>query len=171
MDLSRAAVNILKQLGQLLKQIDETDFATPSQTLSQATVGQHIRHTLEFFICFQNGFRNGLINYDNRAHDKLIETDKFVALKTLGEIIEFVKALEGDEPLKLEVGYTISGATLAPIDTTCRRELVYNIEHAVHHMALIKIGVREVAPYVDLSSDFGVASSTILFNQSLCSVD
>ena len=41
------------------------------------------------------------------------------------------------------------------------RELVYNIEHAIHHMALIKIGIKEVAPQLQLPEGFGVANSTI----------
>jgi hypothetical protein len=32
-------------------------------------------------------------------------------------------------------------------------------------MALIKIGVREIAPYVQLPSDFGIAASTIRFKE------
>ncbi len=46
------------------------------------------------------------------------------------------------------------------------RELIYNIEHAVHHMAIMKIGVLEVAPYVSMPLDFGVAVSTIRHKKS-----
>jgi len=34
-------------------------------------------------------------------------------------------------------------------------------------MALIKIGVREAAPYVQLPSDFGIAASTIRYKESV----
>jgi len=33
----------------------------------------------------------------------------------------------------------------------------------VHHMAIMKIGLREVAGYVKLTSDFGIAASTIRY--------
>lgn len=120
-----------------------------------------MRHTLEFFICFEHGFEKGLINYDKRAHDKLIETDKFLAMAAIQRIQDFVSKNQEYRPLKLEVGYDLSKEDFVLVDTNYTRELVYNIEHAVHHMAIMKIGIREVAPYITLAPDFGIAASTI----------
>ena len=116
-------------------------------------------------MCFEHGFKKGLINYDKRAHDRLIETDKFIALNAISGISEFVKKVD-DKSLKLEVGYDLEKETYITIDTTATRELVYNIEHAVHHMAIMKIGIKEIAPYVQLSPDFGIAASTIRYKET-----
>ena len=164
MNLTKACSNILSQLTDLVHQIRESDFVKPAETLSYSTVGQHLRHTLEFFMCFEHGFEKGLINYDKRAHDKLIESDKYLALAAIGRISEFISNV-GDKPLKLEVGYDLEKETFLTIDTTATRELVYNIEHAVHHMAIMKIGIREIAAYVELSPDFGIAASTIRYKE------
>lgn len=161
MNLQIACTNILGQLSSLVEQISEQDFSKPATTLSGSTIGQHLRHTIEFFICFEQGFDKGVINYDKRAHDTLIESDKFIALSSLQRIQDFVNTQRADRPLKLEVGYDLSREEFVVIDTNYTRELVYNIEHAVHHMAIIKIGVREVAPYITLATDFGIAASTI----------
>lgn len=169
MNLSKAAINILNQLGDLVGQIQEEDFSKPSDTLSKSTIGQHIRHTLEFFICFESGFNRGVVNYDRRQHDKLIETDKFLALSAISQVIEFIKSLQEEKPLKLEVGYDLMREEFVKVDTNSTRELVYNIEHAVHHMAIIKIGIREIAPYVRLNYDFGVAASTIRYKEASAS--
>ena len=169
MNLSKACENILIQLAAFVEQINEHDFSRPSDTLSHSTVGQHLRHTLEFFICFEQGFSKGIINYDKRSHDKLIESDKFIALNAINRIIEFIKSLQTEKQLQLEVGYDLNKEEFITIDTTSNRELVYNIEHAVHHMAIIKIGLREVAPYVKLPADFGIAASTIRFKESVAS--
>jgi hypothetical protein len=165
MNLTEACSNILFQLTDLVDQINEHDFVKPAETLSNSTIGQHLRHTLEFFMCFENGYDQGLINYDKRAHDKLIESDKFLALAAIGRISEFVNNLN-DKPLKLEVGYDLEKETFLTIDTTATRELVYNIEHAVHHMAIMKIGVKENAAYVKLAPDFGIAASTIRYKEN-----
>ena len=165
MNLKEACSNILSQLADLVDQIREGDFAKPAETLSYSTIGQHLRHTLEFFMCFEQGFDRGLINYDKRAHDKMIETDKFLALASIGRISDFINNLT-DKPLKLEVGYDIDRETFLTIDTTATRELVYNIEHAVHHMAIMKIGIKEIAAYVKLSPDFGIAASTIRYKEN-----
>lgn len=167
MNLTQACLNILHQLNSLVNQIEESDFRKPSNALSSSTIGQHLRHTLEFFLCFEHGFEKGLINYDKRAHDKLIETDKFIALSTVSRISDFIQNLNSNKILKLEVGYDLAADDFVTIDTNAVRELVYNIEHAVHHMAIMKIGVREVAPYICLPTDFGIAASTIRYKQDV----
>ena len=166
MKLHQACNNILLQLTQLVNQISEQDFTKPVDTLGNSTIGQHLRHTLEFFICLEQGFEKGIINYDKRAHDKLIESDKFIALSVLNTIKGFINSQPTDKPLKLEAGYDLDKEEFVTIETNFLRELVYNIEHAVHHMAIIKIGIREVASYVKLSPDFGIAASTIRYHET-----
>lgn len=168
MQLSKACEGILRQLSETLLQIAEADYARSSAALGGSSVGQHVRHTLEFFICLEHGVGVGTVNYDLRAHDKLVETDKFVALSTIARISEFIHRHQHDRELQLEVGYDPSSEACIAIATNYFRELTYNIEHAVHHMAIIKIGLREVAPYIKLPADFGVAISTIRHqNQTL----
>lgn len=166
MQLSSACSLILNQLQETVEQIHSDDFTKPSATLSHATIGQHLRHTLEFFICLENGFEKGIINYDKRDHDQLIERDKYIALATIASIREFVSEQLEDKELKLEVGYLAYSDDCMTISTNYFRELTYNIEHAVHHMAIMKIGIREIAPYVTLATDFGVAVSTIRYRAS-----
>lgn len=161
MQLILACTCILDQLEDMVRQISADDFSRPSPSLSSSTVGQHLRHTVEFFLCLEGGFREGVINYDKRAHDKLIETDKFIALDAIRRIREFVVTTSIDSTLRLDVGYDRHTDDCVTIQTNYFRELTYNIEHAVHHMALIKIGIREVARYVNLPPDFGIAVSTL----------
>jgi uncharacterized damage-inducible protein DinB len=165
MNLNLACSHILRQLADLIHQIRPDDFARPVESLSNSTIGQHLRHTLEFFLCFQKGYEHGTVNYDKRAHDKLIESDKFIALSAISQIHDFVDQLQ-DKKLALEVGYDLVKEDFETIQTTATRELVYNIEHAVHHMAIIKIGVREVANYITLPHDFGIAASTVRYHES-----
>jgi hypothetical protein len=160
MTLKIACTNILTQLKDLATQISEQDFSKPSETLSHSTIGQHLRHTLEFFGCLRSGYQHGVVNYDSRAHDHIIEHDKFVALAAIDDTMGFIEGLV-DRPMLLQVGYDLREETFQELDTTVFRELVYNIEHAVHHMAIIKIGVHELAPYIKLAPDFGIAVSTI----------
>ncbi|RAW03061.1 DinB family protein [Pseudochryseolinea flava] len=164
--LHQACCHILNQLSSLVHQITAADFARPVESLSGSTIGQHLRHTLEFFLCFQQGYQQGLINYDKRAHDKLIESDKYLALAAIGRISSFIEGMH-EKPLKLEAGYDVSKDVFVTIDTNATRELVYNIEHAVHHMAIIKIGVREIARYISLADDFGIAASTIRHKETV----
>ena len=88
-----------------------------------------------------------------------------MALRTIKRTTEFVESISSDKKLQLQVSYNPASEEYVAIETTILRELVYNIEHAVHHMAMIKIGVREAAPYLVLPSNFGVAVSTIRHKQ------
>jgi hypothetical protein len=166
MDLMLACTNILRQLTDLLNQIRDEDFVKPAPTLSDSTIGQHFRHTLEFFLCFENGYDRGVINYDKRSRDRLIETDRLIARSAIERIRLFIELIH-EKALRLEVSYDVASDSFVTVETTALRELVYNIEHAVHHMAIMKIGVREIAPYIGLSSDFGIAASTIRHKESV----
>jgi hypothetical protein len=167
MQLTQAGLSILNQLEHVVTNISEGDFTAPSKILSNSTVGGHIRHTLEFFMCLQQGFESGVVNYDKRAHDKLIESDKFIALAAIHRIKDFISKQKTDQSLKLDVGYERHSDECVTIDTNYFRELTYNIEHAVHHMAIMKIGIRDVASYVSLPTDFGVAISTIRHKETV----
>ena len=161
-----ACESILNQLEDVVGQVLDEDFSKPSAALSQATIGQHLRHTVEFFICLENGFEKGLVNYDKRNHDHVIERDRFIASSSLRRIRDFISTHHDDKALKLEIAYERDREDGVTIETNYSRELIYNIEHAVHHMAIMKIGLREVAPYVQLPSDFGIAVSTMRYKEA-----
>ena len=133
MQLSTACSEILNQLAELVSHLKDNDFSKPSKTLSNSTIGQHLRHTLEFFVCLEQGFAKGIVNYDKRSHDKLIESDRFLALNSIEKIQAFIGSQKEDQPLQLEVGYNSDNEEMIIIETNFFRELTYNIEHAVHH--------------------------------------
>ena len=166
MNINTACTHILSQLHDLINQISDEDFIKHGSTLSGSTIGQHVRHTLEFFVMLENGVRAGIINYDKRAHDKTVERDKQIALTVVKQIQAFVNKQSENTPIVLEMGYDLSKEDVSIVETNYLRELVYNIEHAVHHMAIIKIGIMEIAPYIKLPRDFGVAASTIRYQDS-----
>ncbi|HYG01252.1 MAG TPA: hypothetical protein VD927_02350 [Chryseosolibacter sp.] len=167
MHLTHACLQILGQLSAIINGITQQDFTRPSNVLGGSTIGQHVRHTLEFFICFREGYNSGIVNYDKRAHDKRIESDKATAAAVLSQIEAFVGGLDQDKMLMLEAGYQTGDDSVVTINTNAMREIVYNIEHAVHHMAIIKIGLRDVAPYVEVPQGFGVATSTIRYSAAV----
>lgn len=162
MELTKACSKVLDQLADLVKQIQDEDFIRSTETLSNSTIGQHLRHALEFFQCFHQGFEKGTLNYDKRTHNSIIEQDKDLAQSVINQIRQFLTILT-DKPLRLELGYDLFNNHFIMVDTTANRELVYNIEHTVHHMAIMKIGIRELADYVQLPPDLGVAASSIRY--------
>lgn len=166
MDLKLASHNILDQLKALIEELSTENFVSQVSVLNNSTVGQHVRHTVEFFKCMTDGVPLGIVNYDKRNHDKSMEVDRSIALQCIIDMKEGITALNEQDILQLEVNYGFDEATTSIMPTNVARELAYNIEHAVHHMAIIKIGVQSVRPDILLPRDFGVAVSTIRYQES-----
>ncbi len=166
MKLNEACQDILNQLLEVIENIKDEDFVKPVLALNNATIGQHIRHTLEFFTCLKNNINSTCINYDHRDHDKIIETDRLIAIALIKELLIFVSNCTENIPLTLKVNYSLDNDIIS-LPTNLFRELTYNIEHAIHHMAIMKIGIKEVADYITLPNHFGVAISTIKYQQQL----
>jgi len=168
MNINSTANELLLQLEEVVGQLNQKEFTTPSIQLSHATVGQHLRHTLEFFICLIDASNSGKLNYDKRRHDNYIQEDKNLALSVIKTIRDFVNRNNENFDLEFEVDYSITDdAEVLNMTSNFYRELAYNIEHAVHHMALIKIGIKEINPAFHLAENFGVASSTIRYQRNL----
>lgn len=164
MTIKPAIQNIFHQLKGTIQSLNNDDYSRPSPTLNKATIGQHVRHTLEFFKCLLEGYPSGKINYDLRKRDLFLESN---ILEAISEIIRLEKMLDEiteNPELVLEQSYDDEPPFL--INTNLERELIYNIEHAVHHMALIRIGIKELKPDFQFSEDFGVASSTLRYRRA-----
>ncbi|MBS1916052.1 MAG: DinB family protein [Bacteroidetes bacterium] len=162
MQLQQAINNVFVQLASTLQQLSAEEYTQTCRSLHGNTIGQHVRHIIELFQCLENGYENGLVNYEKRKRDKIIETDKQLATDLLKSIND--KLARNNKSLRLEAFYDEHVTEPVVIDTNYFREVAYNLEHTIHHMALIRIGVSEVSS-IHLPDDFGVASSTVKFRK------
>ena len=160
--LQKAINNVFLQLTASVGQLTDEQYVHPCQTLTGATIGKHVRHVIELFQSLQNGYEHGIVNYDSRKRDIRIENEKQLALSLLNEIRAGLN--KKDKDLSLETSYDEDSGEVVFIKTNYNREIVYNLEHAIHHMALIRIGINEVSS-VELPENFGVAPSTIRYRQ------
>jgi hypothetical protein len=163
MKIQTAIQNIFVQLSESIKQLSPTEYTQPSNILFNATIGQHVRHIIELFIELEKGYDYGTVNYENRKRDYRIETDKEFATELLQKIYSNIN--RPDKYLLLEAGYDEDSSETLTIQSNYYREVVYNLEHTVHHMALIRVGINEVSN-IRLPEGFGVASSTIKYRKA-----
>jgi uncharacterized damage-inducible protein DinB len=164
--LHSSAKELLSQLSSIIENCKEEDFSKALPELSNSTFGQHVRHTLEFFICLFDAKNDGSVNYDNRKHDQLIETDKKLAQSVIQSIITFLDENTEDFTISFEANYSLKEGEINSMQSSFFRELSYNIEHAIHHMALLKVAVNQTLHYIQLPENFGVASSTVRYQVS-----
>ena len=162
MQLQQAVNNVFVQLSATLDQLSQDQYVQPCKTLFNATVGQHVRHIIELFQCLENGYDLGLVNYEERKRDVRIESDKDFAAGLLTEVHQGLN--RDNKDLQLEACYDEHAASPITLATNFYREVAYNLEHTIHHMALIRVGITEVSD-IELPEEFGVASSTIKYRQ------
>jgi hypothetical protein len=163
MQLQQAIRDIFLQLSNSLEQLTPEQYTAPSHILFTATIGQHVRHIAELFLCLNKGYETGIVNYEDRKRDHRIENDKAFAIELLQCI--YMELVKEDRPLRLKAGYDAHSDEILTIETNYYREVVYNLEHTVHHMALIRVGINDVSSIV-LPDGFGVASSTIKYRET-----
>lgn len=163
MQLNQVVQAVFEQLSQALQNLTIEQYAQPLPVLSHASIGQHGRHIIDMFLCLERGYHSGVINYEHRDRDPAIETDPQVALRYLHQILQDIR--KADKSLLLEGSYHAEEEGLMQFQTHYHREIVYNLEHTIHHMALIKIGLQAVST-VPVSPHFGVAPSTVKHQQA-----
>lgn len=158
----------LYQLKDLLETISNDQYTTKPDILSGASIGQHIRHILEFYLLLVSGSFSGTISYDKRQRDIRIEEDTAVAVQTVNRLLAGIDTLVESHPVKLECDYSTGEKAQNLIDSSVGRELAYCVEHSIHHQALIKVGLIAL-DVVHLSNEhFGVAYSTIRYRNDQC---
>ncbi|OIN57499.1 DinB family protein [Arsenicibacter rosenii] len=161
MSIKSSSSDIFRQLTGLLHQLSNSEYAQPLVVLSGNTIGKHVRHILEFFDILVVGAQTGAINYDTRQRDMRLETDIAEALERMYLLDRSIHRMNLYHPLTLEGDLSADGGNQIQIPSTFARELLYNIEHAIHHMALIQVAVKDSFYHIVLPPHFGVAYSTV----------
>ncbi len=157
LELRMEAREILLQLADNIQELTMDEYTQKIGLLSDATIGEHTRHIIELFQQLLSGFAAGTINYDERIRDQKLSNDIDYAAECIANIISSL-CLENKE-LELISLYNQQKAVIA---TNYDRELMYNIEHCIHHQAIIKIGLLCLKKTVS-DENFGVAKSTQLY--------
>ncbi|MEL4308712.1 DinB family protein [Joostella sp. CR20] len=159
------STNCLHQLQTIITVLTPKQYAMPLSVLNNSSIGMHVRHILEFYQCLISGLETGIVNYDKRKRSLELETQPNFSLQLIHEIKQFLESCTANISLELEASYALT-ENENPIKTPTNlyRELMYNIEHTVHHLAIIKIGFKTLDCQVEIDENIGVASSTIRKN-------
>ena len=163
--MKKVAKENLLQLKELLQLINKEQYTQKTEILSGSSVGQHIRHILEFYLLLVSGSFSGTISYDKRQRDKRMEESPRFATETIDRLIPGIDTLEEQLMVKFEGDFTTDGTADHFVQSSVGRELAYCIEHSIHHQAIIKAGLIELGLNNLVNNDFGVAYSTIRYRQ------
>jgi hypothetical protein len=161
--LSAQMQAIFSDLSEALCQCSPERYTMPLPLLSGATIGEHTRHVIEFFQCVSMAFESETVDYAKRERNRIIETNKAYALQLLSEVT--VGLNMPNKTMLLCLG--APNGKPVTVSSNLYREIAYNIEHAIHHMAIIKIGLKSLA--IPVNENFGVAPSTLEYRAACAS--
>ena len=152
----------LTALFRLISQLNEHQYSNKIEHLGNVSIGSHTRHIIEMLLCATQGYNNDNVDYVNRNRNLLLETNKEFALFTLQNLENGL--VMPDKYLKMVTENSENTGSL-PVFTTYFREIIYNTEHTIHHLALIKVALIEMKLNNFVDKDFGMAYSTIKYKE------
>lgn len=152
---------ILTEQQNLLRKISAKMYTQSIPSLDGSTIGGHTRHIIEFLEILLNSYYMNEINYDDRKRNLELENIPEKAIKTISEILSGINL-----PNKNLIMHQTVGNVSLEIRTNFFRELLYNIEHCIHHQALIKVAFNEIKKSHLLNKNFGIAPSTIQYRET-----
>jgi len=165
MDVTIPIKNTLLLLSETIQLLSVNQYQQPCIQLSKSSIGQHCRHVIELYIELLNGYETGNINYEKRQRNLVLETQKDQAIIEIQLILDSIQ--KPDKNLQLICTVDQEKNEHFQLSTNYLRELIYNLEHTVHHMALIRIGIRELTN-LEIPESFGVAAATIQYRRGQC---
>jgi hypothetical protein len=153
---------IVRQITDLLGRLDADTYSRPLQLFNGSSIGQHFRHILDFYGCLSRGVDEGRVDYARRERDLLVETEPAYAAGIFEQCLQ--RIMDMDEAGEVEILADFSSELNEErplLRSTVGRELMYAYDHAVHHLAIIKMGLKVAFPSVKTDQSLGVAPSTL----------
>lgn len=161
--LQEEAKEVLLQLAHAIQELHHDEYTEKIPMLGNASIGEHTRHIVELFVQLQLGYTTGLVNYDDRQRDVRIQENIDFATERIALIVSDL--CKEDRELQL---VSLLNQRQSTVPTNYSRELMYNIEHCVHHQAIIKIGLL-CLNRSHTEDSFGVAKSTLAYRKNVYS--
>lgn len=167
MKLANSTTFVFSQLVELLSSMSEQEYTQALPICKGSTIGMHVRHIVELYQCLLRDLPSAIVDYDNRARNQLLQNSIAYATTAFEQIEQQLELLPHDAPLSVLDRETpaVTGAYALAV-SSLQRELLYNQEHCIHHMAIIGMCVRAAFPHIPIDEDFGKAYATIRYEKS-----
>ncbi len=159
-----AAINLIDQCEQFVKEVPAPVYATESMVMPGGTVGKHLRHLVDHYEAIVRAAASAceeVVDYDHRERDVPMESSRDEALRGIDALRTNVRQLvdhQATRPVRVRVMVSSAGHE-ATLTSSLARELAFATHHGVHHQAMMKTIAGEFG--VEASPDFGKAPSTL----------
>jgi len=169
MNCVESSDKIFTQLNSILSQLNNSQYGEALSILNGSSIGKHVRHIIEFYQCIIESIPGGNLDYSKRLRNGDIETNTALASSIIDKCLSSMHLLQAQQPLLVIPDFdpdNMHGKEIA-VSSSVGREIMYAYDHAIHHLAIIKIGIKESFPKIEISDSLGVAPSTLRYENSL----
>lgn len=154
---------LLDELASVLRGVDDRQFVAAPVGVIAASIGQHVRHSLDHVAAFLAGAASGEFDYDQRERGTAIERDRAAALTAVAELrsrLDGLRDLDAARPVRVRALVLADGGTVCG-DSCLAREAAFVVSHTVHHNALLRAICEMLG--VSTPARFGYAPATLAF--------
>tara|TARA_R100001377_G_scaffold68484_1_gene43760 strand:+ start:480 stop:1007 length:528 start_codon:yes stop_codon:yes gene_type:complete len=159
-----ALANSLEQLNDILVELEQMPRQLADNVYREANVGQHIRHVFDHMLAIKLAVEEGVVDYDKRDRGNEVETDRLMASQRLSLLRLWIQTEDFDN-CKITVASEIDCESTQRMhfDSNLNREILYVINHTIHHAAHIKLVLAHFG--INLPAHIGIAPGTASFNR------
>lgn len=156
---------MIDQITAVLSNMRDEEYAAPLDIFNGSSIGQHFRHILNFYQCVLKGVEDHVVDYSKRVRDAQAECDTCYTQEAFAAISSAVGTLQEEAAIAVKADFSADQSLGRPmVQSSIGRELMFAYDHAVHHLAIIKIGLRVVCPHLELDERVGVAPATLKYH-------
>lgn len=137
LELISAINKNLQKIVLLLENIEDSVYVNEDAGPYYSSIGNHLRHVLDYYSCIINGLNADVIDLTLRDRNSIINTDKQKAIEKTKEIQNTIFGYEHANTNYLVKVVDDLGEGKISVDYTLESILVQANTHTVHHFASI----------------------------------
>lgn len=168
-EIIKANREVLGQGIALLGMLSDEQYTRVCEPWLTSTIGQHIRHVVDMYLALINSVESdgeNIVNYDYRQRGSRLEHHVSNGREALQQVVTWLDELKPVSAvqlssLQIQSEISLHQSTVAILESSLLRELVFVGSHSVHHYALIRVIARHQG--LTLAENFGVAPATASF--------
>ncbi|EJI1277639.1 hypothetical protein NDZ80_000991 [Vibrio vulnificus] len=156
----------LKQITTILTLLESQPRDKQEQLFVEQRIGAHIRHVHDHFRSLFIGLKTGIVDYNLRNRESMEEVDLPISLSENKHILNQLERLNV-EASRIEIISEINCHATESLQMTSsvERELLYLINHTIHHAAIIKHMMDNAC--VSCPPEIGLAPGTATYYRQL----
>lgn len=166
--LHKSIYQALNQIVNIVKSLQDLTHTKHDYLYSELNIGNHIRHINDHFFALIEGSRTGVIDYNTRNRGTAIETNSNIALDQLHQILNWIEESKNshtkddlNKDIKIISEIDCLQTQSMEFYSNIARELLYLINHTIHHTA--HIGLIAKNQGIKIPLDTGMAPCTMTF--------